>query len=138
MAKFNFNERNTYIPVFEEVDFHQIRTDIIHKKGYVPYECWISVKESYGKYEQQITQDNTFIELNSVSPYMDRIVVTDQRDDGRWVWYRDEFETFEKVLDNIADYAEVTTTMYPREYIVKEYLARKLAKLMIQVGIHDV
>ena len=135
MAQFGFYEENTFSPIYEEIDFHQIRVDILKEKGYEPYECWFVIKDENEDYAQQVNQLNTFVELNAIAPHMDRITVQDDRDDNCWIWFRDELgeDTFNGIIDQIGDYSEVTHTMYPYEHVVKNYLARKLGKMALEL-----
>ena len=137
MAEFEFRERNDYLPIYEGIDFHKIKVDKLLNEGYVPYECWMVNIEATDTYEQQITQDNTFIDLNAIASYMDRIIIIDERDRNYWIWFRDETDNFEPILDSISDYAHVSNTMYPREQIIKEYIQRALGKIAMEFNKND-
>lgn len=139
MADFSFYEENEFEPVYEGIDFYQIKVDTLREQGYVPYECWFVINDENENYSQQVHQLNTFVELNAIAPHMDRITVQDNRDENCWIWFRDDLgeDQFNRVIDQIGDYAEVTHTMYPYEHVVKNYLARKLGKLAVELEQKD-
>lgn len=127
MAHFNINTRGGYKPEHGGIDWYALRTRKLGELGLVAAEIWFVYPEE--EYEQQVTQENTFIDLNQMSEHMDSLTVIDGRDGECWVNYRDESPNFEATLEAVNIYSTVTRTMYPQEHVVDHYELRRLGEL---------
>lgn len=106
------------------VDWRAVRENEVSSRGMACAEVWLVVDDE--DYEQSVDQENTFIHLNSVAPYMDRILIEDERDDTYWVWFKDETggESFEDMLKQIGWMATRVVTLYPVPDVIDLYEER--------------
>lgn len=111
------------------VDWRAVRVAEVASRAMACAEVWL-VLEDEG-YEQPVDQTNTFIHLNNVAPYMDRILIEDKRDDTYWVWFKDETgdEGFEEMLKQIGWLATRVVTLYPVPDVVDLYEERFKAEM---------
>lgn len=129
MAHFEYREQSGFKPQYGGIDWYELRTQKCHEYNVLIGEVWFCVNEEDGIYEQQVTQENTWIDLNAVNENIDRIGVEDERDHDAWVFYRDETPNFDETLKTIGAFALVTYSLYPQEQVVKDYELRKLQQI---------
>lgn len=128
-AHFEFRTQNGFYPEYEGIDWHELRVRKLGQKALEATEVWLCVPEHGVKYEQQIHQDNTFLQFNEVMPEMDRIMIQDERDDSWWMWYRSETKVFDEMTETLKPYGQLIHTLYPLEDVVQRYMKRQLRDL---------
>ena len=122
--RFEIRPTGNYHPVHEGVDFLQVRLGELAIRSLERAECWIVVEEDDTAYEQQVHQENTIIETNTIENVFDRLCIRDERDDEWWVYYREDLPEFDKAIGQLAVYAQNSHTMYPTKDMVKTFLSR--------------
>lgn len=128
-AYFENRTQNGFYPDYEGIDWYELRIIKLGQKALRATEVWLCVPEHGATYEQQITQDNTFIQLNEVMPEMDRIMIRDERDDSYWMRYRSENNIFDEMCESIEPHARLIHTLYPQKDVVQKYIKRQLGDL---------
>lgn len=123
--RFEIRETGQYHPVYEGVDFLQLRLAELAIRDLKRGECWVVLEEGDTSYEQQITQENTIIETNTILDPFDRISIRDERDDEWWVYYREEIKEFNEVMGNLAVFATTCHYLYPTKDMAQVFFARK-------------
>ncbi len=119
----------------EGIDFRQMRLGVLDQEGEDPAECWFLLEEGDTTYEQMVTQENTYLERNTVYPSADRISIMDERDNEYWVWFRDENEEgFTFLEEYIAVFGKLIETLYPQPDVVEMYVRRKLGNMALDLA----
>lgn len=106
-----------------DIDWRQVRVDEVGRRAMACAEVYLVLEDE--NYEQELAQNNTFIHLNSVAPYMNRILIEDERDDTFWLWFKDETNDFEDMMKTIGWMATRVITLYPIPDVVELYLERE-------------
>ena len=111
------------------VDWRRVRVEEVAKRAMACAEVWLVLDDE--NYEQEVDQTNTYIHINNIAPYMDRILIEDERDDTYWVWFKDETgdESFEGMIKTISWLATRVITLYPVPDVVELYESREEIKM---------
>ena len=114
---------------YEGIDFRELRCQILGRLGLECAEVYIYEEET--GYEQTLDQDNVHIELNQITPGLDRIAIQDERDNTWWAYFRDEVgsDDFDEQKTLLQWIGKTILTLYPQPDVVEMYNKKRKLEL---------
>ena len=127
MARINAESENHWNPKFGDIEWYPMYLEMLEEEGRERPE---NLYYEHQGYKFQLTEENTFVYLNSVAPNMNGVAIVDPMDNCAWWWFADLHEEYDELEDLVSEIATIISSDIPQETVVKNYLKRSLSDVV--------